>query len=40
LVTFIASIVAALELVKLFEGIGEGGCDLGSRFAVQSVWLD
>ena len=34
------SIEAALEPVKLFEGIGKGGCDIGSRFAVQTLCLD
>ena len=34
------SIEDALEPVKLFEGIGEGGCDVGSRFAVQTLNLD
>jgi hypothetical protein len=34
------SIEAALESVKLFEGICKGGCDIGSRFAVQPVCLD
>ena len=34
------SIEAALEPVKLFEGIGKGGCDVGSRFAVQPLCLD
>ena len=34
------SIKAALEPVKLFEGIGKGGCDIGSRFAVQPLCLD
>ena len=33
------SIEAALERVKLFECIGKGGCDVGSRFAVQPVGL-
>jgi hypothetical protein len=35
-----ASIEAALKPVKLIKGIGEGGCDVGSRFAVQPVRLD
>ena len=30
----------ALEPVKLFEGIRKGGCDVGSRFAVQTLNLD
>ena len=34
------SIEAALEPVKLFEGICKGGCDVGSRFAVQPLCLD
>jgi hypothetical protein len=34
------SIEAALEPVQLFEGICEGGCDIGSRFAVQPLGLD
>ena len=35
-----ASIKAALEPVKLFKCICEGGCDVGSRFAVQPLCLD
>ena len=35
-----ASIEAALEPVKLFESLCEGCCNLGSRFAVQSAYLD
>ena len=35
-----ASIEAALEPVKFFECIGKGGCDIGSRFAVQTLCLD
>ena len=31
------SIEAALKPVKLFEGIGQRGCDIGSRFAVRHV---
>jgi hypothetical protein len=34
------SVEAPLEPVKLFECIGKGGCDVGSRFAVQPVYLD
>jgi hypothetical protein len=34
------SIEAALEPVQLFEGICEGGCDIGSRFGVQPLGLD
>ena len=34
-----ASIETALKPVKLFKGPGEGGCDIGSRFAVQPLWL-
>jgi hypothetical protein len=34
------SIKAALEPVKLFEGIRKGACDVGSRFAVQPLRLD
>jgi hypothetical protein len=33
------SVEAALEPVKLFECIGKGGGDVGSRFAVQPVHL-
>jgi hypothetical protein len=39
-VTSDASIEAALEPVKLFEGICKGGCDIGSRFAVQTICLE
>ena len=39
-VTLDTSIEAALEPVKLFEGICKGGCDIGSRFAVQTVCLN
>ncbi len=35
-----ASIQAALEPVKLFEGICEGWRDIGRRFAVQALRLD
>jgi hypothetical protein len=35
-----ASIKVALEPVKLFKCVGKGGCDIGSRFAVQSLCLD
>jgi hypothetical protein len=35
-----ASIEAALEPVKLVEGIGKGGSDVGGRFAVQTLSLD
>ncbi len=34
------SIEPALEPVQLFECIGEGGCDFGGRFAVQTLCLD
>jgi hypothetical protein len=34
------SIEAALEPVKVFECSGKGGCDVGSRFAVQALCLD
>ena len=34
-----ASIEAALEPMKLFECIGKRGCDVGSRFAVQTLGL-
>jgi hypothetical protein len=34
------SIEAALETVKLFEGIRKRGRDIGGRFAVQSLGLD
>jgi len=35
-----ASIEAALEPLKLFEGIGKGHRDVGSRLAVQpSAWI-
>jgi hypothetical protein len=26
--------------MKLFEGIGKGCCEVGSRFAVQTLYLD
>ena len=35
-----ASMETALEPVKLFECIGKGNCDVGSRFAVQCFGLD
>jgi hypothetical protein len=35
-----ASIEAALQPLKLFERIGKAGCDVGSRFAVQPLYLD
>jgi hypothetical protein len=35
-----ASIDSGLEPVKLFECIGKGGRDVGSRFAVQPVCLN
>ena len=35
-----ASIKAALKPTKFFERIGEGGRDIGSRFAVQPLGLD
>ena len=35
-----ASIKAALEPVKFFQGTCEGSCDFGSRFAVQPVGLE
>jgi hypothetical protein len=35
-----ASIDAALEPVKLFEGIGEGGRDFSGRLTVQPLCLD
>jgi hypothetical protein len=31
---------AALEPVEVFEGICERCCDVGSRLAVQPLWLD
>ena len=35
-----ASIKVALEPVKLCEGMCKGGCDIGSRFAVQTcAWI-
>ena len=34
------SIEDALEPVKLFEGIGERDCDVGSRLTVQPFCLD
>jgi hypothetical protein len=34
------SIQTALEPVKLFECVGKGGCDIGSRFAVQTLCMD
>jgi hypothetical protein len=39
-VTSDTPIEAALEPVKLFEGICKGGCNIGSRFAVQTLCLD
>jgi hypothetical protein len=39
LVTSDTSIEAAIEPVKLFKGICEGGCEVGSRFAVQPLCL-
>jgi hypothetical protein len=35
-----APIKTALQPVKLFEGICKGVRDLGSRFVVQTLWLD
>ena len=35
-----SSIEDALEPVKLLDGIGKGGCDVGSRLAVQALSLD
>jgi hypothetical protein len=40
LITPDASIEAALKAVKLFQGIRDGGCDLGGRFIVQSICLN
>jgi hypothetical protein len=34
------SIEAALELLKLFEGLGQGCREVGCRFAVQTLCLD
>jgi hypothetical protein len=34
------AIDAALEPVKLFEGTGKGGREVGSRFVVQPLGLD
>jgi hypothetical protein len=34
------SFEAALESMKLVESIGKGGCDVGSRSAVQPLGLD
>ena len=34
------SVKAALEPVKLFQGIGKGGSDVGSRLAVQPICLN
>jgi hypothetical protein len=34
------SIETALQPVQVFECIGKGGCDVGSRFAVQPLCLD
>jgi hypothetical protein len=34
------SIKAALEPVKVFEGISESGRDVAGRLAVQPLWLD
>jgi hypothetical protein len=39
-VTSDTSIEAALEPVKLIESICKGGCDIGSRFSVQTLCLD
>ena len=39
-ITSDTSIEAALGPVKLYEGICEGGCDIGSRFAIQALSLD
>jgi hypothetical protein len=39
-VTSDTSIEAALEPVKLFEGICKGGCDIGGRFTIQPFCLD
>jgi hypothetical protein len=35
-----SAIQAALEPVKLYEGIGEGGREVGGRFVVQPIGLD
>jgi hypothetical protein len=35
-----ASIEAPLEPVRFFECIGKGVREVGSRFAVQTIWLD
>jgi hypothetical protein len=35
-----SSVEVPLQPVKLFECIGKGGRDIGSRFAVQAVCLD
>ena len=40
LIASYTSTKAALEPVKLFEGIGKGGCDGGIRFAVQPLGLN
>jgi hypothetical protein len=34
------SVKAPLQPAKLFQGTGKGGCDVGSRSALQPVWLD
>jgi hypothetical protein len=40
LISWDTSVEAALKSVKLFEGICKGGCQIGSRFAVQRFGLD
>jgi hypothetical protein len=35
-----SSVEAPLQPAKLFECINQGGCDVGSRFAVQTLSLD
>jgi hypothetical protein len=37
LITSETSIKAALQPMKLFEGIGKGGCEVGSGFVVQPL---
>jgi hypothetical protein len=40
LIASYTSIEATLEPVKLFECIRQAGCNIGSRFAVQTLCLD
>jgi hypothetical protein len=34
------SIKTALEPIKLFQGTGKGGCNVGGRFAIQPICLN